>query len=80
VLQEAEEAPALNEYAPPPVALDANMEIFLEIFWLPQEGQLTSLRLDVLRTSSSNGWLHSLQTNSKSGISCSFNDRYLLQS
>ena len=75
MLHEAEEALVLNEYAPPPVALDANVEIFLEFFWLPQKGQLTSARLDVLRTSSSNGRLHSLQTNSKSGISCSFKER-----
>ncbi len=60
-----------NEKLPKLEIFDANVDIFFVIFLLPQEGQLISLAWFELRTSSSNGSLHSLQVNSKIGIFCS---------
>jgi hypothetical protein len=57
-----------NENAPPPEPFEAKVEIFLEIFPLPQAGHFTSEMALVLRTSSSNGFLHSLHTNSNNGM------------
>jgi hypothetical protein len=52
----------------PPVNLDANVEIFLVMFWLAQEGQEISEILPVLNTSFSNGFPQSAHTYSKMGI------------
>ena len=49
-------------------SLEAKVEITLVIFWLRQEGQVTSPILLVLNTSSSNGLPQSAQTNSKIGM------------
>jgi len=57
---------------PPPETLDANDDIFFFTCWLPQDGQTTSLTASELRNNSSNGFSHSLQTNSKIGIFFSF--------
>jgi hypothetical protein len=73
VLQEDEEKLEPSEKLPLLDPFEANVEIFLEIFLLPQIGQSTSLIALDERTSSSNDWLHSSQTNSNSGISCSLN-------
>ncbi len=67
VLQEAAElAPNENEAAPEP--FEAKVDIFFDIFWLPQAGHLTPSAALVLRTSSSNGLLQSLHTNSNNGM------------
>jgi hypothetical protein len=63
-----EAALLLNENVLPPLDLDAKVDSFFLICGLPQLGQITSLIALVLRTSSSNGWPHSLHSNSKIGI------------
>jgi hypothetical protein len=57
-----------NEAELPPESREANVEIFLVTFWLWQAGQVTSLTLLALNTSSSNGLPHSAHTNSKMGM------------
>jgi len=52
----------------PPTTLEAKVETFFLIFGLWQAGQTTSLAALALRTSSSNGFPHSVQTNSKMGM------------
>jgi hypothetical protein len=47
---------------------DANVEIFLVMFWLSQAGQEISAILPVLNTSLSNGSPQSVHTYSKMGI------------
>jgi len=54
-----------------PVILEANFEIFLFTFGLPQAGQLTPSISLALRTSSSKGWPHWVHTNSNKGIASS---------
>jgi len=44
-----------NEAELPPESREANVEIFLVTFWLWHAGQVTSLTLLALKTSSSNG-------------------------
>jgi hypothetical protein len=58
----------LNENELPPATLEAKVEIFFLTFALWHAGQTTSLTTLALRTSSSNGFPHSAQTNSKIGI------------
>lgn len=69
VLQAAEEL--LKESELPPDALEAKVDIFFFTCGLPQAGQVTSPTELALRTSSSNGRPHWLQTNSKIGIKIS---------
>jgi hypothetical protein len=57
-----------NENELPPPNFEANVEICLVMFWLWQEGQMTSEILLLLNTSSSNGLPQSAQTNSNIGI------------
>jgi hypothetical protein len=68
VLPVVQEAVELLENELPPEILEAKVEIFFFTSWLPQAGQATSPAPPVLRTSSSNGWLHWLHTNSNIGI------------
>jgi hypothetical protein len=70
VLQLAAEE--LREKALPPDILAANVDNFFLISGLPHCGQRTSPITLALRTSSSNGCLHLLQTNSNNGIYFSF--------
>ena len=67
VLHEADD-PALSEKEPPPVTIEANVEIFFLTCRLPQVGQITSPIALELRRSSSNGWLQVAQTNSNKGM------------
>jgi hypothetical protein len=67
VLQEAAELPP-NESEPAPVPFEAKVDIFFEIFWLPQVGHFTPTTALALRTSSSNGLLQSAHTNSNNGM------------
>jgi hypothetical protein len=57
-----------KEYEPPPLTFEANVDIFFLIFGLPQAGQATVSTAAALRTSSSKGWLHSVQMNSNRGM------------
>jgi hypothetical protein len=57
-----------NENEPPPVNLDANVEIFLVMFWLSQAGQEITTVLLVLNTRFSKGFPQSTHTYSKMGI------------
>jgi hypothetical protein len=66
VLQAEEVLLKVNEL--PPVDLDAKRETFLRTSVLWQAGQITSSTALELRTSSSKGLPHRLQTNSKIGI------------
>jgi hypothetical protein len=68
VLQEEEEKLVPSEKLPLLDPFEANVEIFLVIFWLPQIGQLTSLMAFEERTSSSKDWLQSVHTNSNKGM------------
>jgi hypothetical protein len=45
----------LNEKELPPDSLEAKVEILLLMFWLSQDGQVTSLIKLLFSTSSSNG-------------------------
>jgi hypothetical protein len=67
VVQEAAEL-APNESEPAPVPFEAKVDIFFEIFWLPQAGHFTPSTALALRTSSSNGFLQSVHTNSNNGM------------
>jgi hypothetical protein len=67
VLQEAAEL-APNESIPAPEPFEAKVDIFFEISWLPQAGHFTLSIALALRTSSSNGWLQSVHTNSNNGM------------
>jgi hypothetical protein len=67
VLHEAAEL-APNESEPAPEPFEAKVDIFLAIFWLPQAGQLTPSTALALRTSTSNGLLQSVHTNSNNGM------------
>jgi hypothetical protein len=67
VLQEAAEL-APNESKPAPVPFEAKVDIFLAIFWPPQAGHFTPSTALALRTSSSNGLLQSVHTNSNNGM------------
>jgi hypothetical protein len=57
-----------NENELPPDSFEENVEIFLAIFWLSQEGQVTSSILLAFKTSFSNGLPQSVQIYSKIGI------------
>jgi hypothetical protein len=57
-----------NENELPPDSLEANVESFLAIFWLSQEGQVISFILLAFKTSFSNGLPQSVQIYSKIGI------------
>ncbi len=61
-----------NEYELPPANFEANVEICFVTFWLWQDGQLTSVILLLLSTSSSNGLPQLAQTNSNMGILISY--------
>jgi hypothetical protein len=67
VLHEAAEL-APYESEPAPEVFEAKVEIFFEIFWLPQVGQITPSIALALRTSSSNDLLQSVHTNSNNGM------------
>jgi len=69
---QAADDPVFREKELPPAAFEANIEICLITSELPQDGQITSSTALALRTSSSKGWLHFEQTNSKSGIFYSY--------
>ena len=69
---QAADDPAFREKELPPAAFEANIEICFMTSELPQDGQITSSTAFALRTSSSKGWLHFEQTNSKSGIFYSY--------
>jgi hypothetical protein len=75
VLQD-EAALELNENEPPPLTLDANVESFFLTCGLPQLGQVTSAMALELRSSSSKGWLQSVQMNSNSGIGDSWRSKW----
>jgi hypothetical protein len=62
-----EPALELNAYELPP-DLEAKVDSFFLIFGLPQDGQTTASMVAALRTSSSKGWLHWVQTNSNRGM------------
>jgi hypothetical protein len=67
-LQEAAELAPSESDAPSPPIFDEKVDIFFFTCSLPQEGQRTpSVLLPKIR--SSKGWSHSVQINSKIGIS-----------
>jgi len=69
VLQDAAElAPKESDAPSPPEIFEANVDIFFLTCSLPQAGQSTPSML-LPKTKSSKGWLQSVQTNSKIGIS-----------
>ena len=69
MLQECDGLAVFNENEPAPAAgLEANVDIFFFTLPPPQEGQTTSSILFRLRTRSSKDSSHSVQTNSKIGI------------
>jgi hypothetical protein len=71
VLHEAAEL-VPRENAPPSETREAKVEIFLFTCVLPQVGQVTSLTMLALRTSSSKGRLQSAHINSNRGINHSW--------
>jgi hypothetical protein len=67
VLQEADWL-LPKEREAPPETFEAKVDIFLRTLGLPQWGQVTCSTRLALRNNSSNGWLHSVQANSKIGM------------
>jgi hypothetical protein len=57
-----------NEKDAPPETFDAKVESFFFTCGLPHFGQVSPRMASVLRSNSSNGWRHSLHTNSKIGM------------